>query len=82
MKDVPWPQVDPKFSRAAGDAFPSSLPKVRIDGTTGETWILFFMRSRANEAGVYFASLSEPRPPLWLDCSSANALSPKVPGRS
>ena len=44
MKDAPWLQFDNRFSRAAGGAFPSSLPKVRIDGTTGETWNLCFMR--------------------------------------
>jgi hypothetical protein len=37
-------QVDTWFSRARGGAFPSSLPKVQIDGTTGETWNLCFMR--------------------------------------
>jgi hypothetical protein len=43
VKDEPWLQVDTRFSRAAG-GFPSSLPKVRIDGTTGETWNSCFMR--------------------------------------
>ena len=41
-----------------------------------------FMRLTANEAGVYSVSFLEPRPPLWLDCSSANTLLPKVLGRS
>jgi hypothetical protein len=44
VKDAPWLQVDTRFSRAAGGAFPSSLPKVRIDRTTGETWNSCFMR--------------------------------------
>jgi hypothetical protein len=44
VKDAPWLRVDTRFSRAAGGAFPSSLPKVRIDGTTGETWNSCFMR--------------------------------------
>jgi hypothetical protein len=36
-------QVDTWFC-AKGGAFPFSLPKVQIDGTTGETWNLCFMR--------------------------------------
>ena len=35
---------DTRFSRAAGGAFPSSLPKVRIDGSTEETWNSCFVR--------------------------------------
>jgi hypothetical protein len=31
--------------------------QVRIDGTTRETLMLFFMPSRANEDGIYSASL-------------------------
>src|SRR5262245_7686295 len=30
VKDAPWLQVDTRFSRAVGGAFPSSFPKVRI----------------------------------------------------
>lgn len=44
LKDAPWPQVDTMFSRAAGGAFLSSLPKIRNDGTTGETLNLCFIR--------------------------------------
>jgi hypothetical protein len=44
VKDAPGLQVDTRFSRAAGGAFPSSLPKVRIDGSTEETWNSCFVR--------------------------------------
>jgi hypothetical protein len=46
-----YSQIDTWF-RARGGAFPFSLPKVQIDGTTGETWIYVSCGSRANEVGV------------------------------
>src|ERR1700758_4427880 len=65
-------QVDTRFGRVAGGAFPSSLPKVYIDGTRGETWNL----CSCGLTGVYSISLSQPRPRFgWL--LSANELSPK-----
>lgn len=46
-------KVDNRFSRAAGGAFPSSLPKVQIEAPPDRHAIYVSCGSRANEAGVY-----------------------------
>ena len=77
----PKAEVDLRSSYVAPQAAHSLLRFPRFESTAPPErhGIHVSCGSRANEAGV---NLSEPRPPLWLDCSSANALSPKVPSRS
>ena len=67
-------QADTGFSCAAGGAFPSWLPNVQIDGTTGETWNLCFMRLTRQRSWCILGLAITAATSLWLVYSSANGL--------
>ena len=52
------------------------FPK-QFDGTTGETWNLYFMRLARRRSWDILGSLIRAATSLWLVCSSANELSPE-----